>query len=102
MEPLFAYGTLRDPAIQQKLLARTLAGQADTLDGFELFSVRLGRQTYPMIRPSSRANVSVAGTVFMIRPDELAILDDYETDAYLRVQITLRSGLVAWVYRQPS
>ena len=55
-----------------------------------------------MIRPSSRANVSVAGTVFMIRPDELAILDDYETDAYLRVQITLRSGLVAWVYRQPS
>lgn len=100
MEQLFAYGTLQDPNIQQELLSRHLSGHPDTLDDFELFPIQLGRQTYPMIRPKAKAYV--VGTVLDVRSEELATLDSYETTAYCRVRVTLRSGKVAWVYREPA
>lgn len=99
MERLFAYGTLRDPHVQETLLARSLSGRPDVLDDFELLSIRLGNRTYPIIRPQVGACVS--GQALDVRSEELATLDDYETDAYCRVRVTLRSGNEAWVYREP-
>jgi hypothetical protein len=36
--------------------------------------------------------------VFRITPEELAAADRYEVSDYKRIEVTLKSGLVAWVY----
>ena len=42
---------------------------------------------------------SIAGQVLYVTPDELALLDVYEGDAYERVRVTLDNGQDVYVYR---
>jgi gamma-glutamylcyclotransferase (GGCT)/AIG2-like uncharacterized protein YtfP len=44
----------------------------------------------------------VTGVVFTITPAELAATDDYEGDAYERVEVRLESGAAAFVYVGPD
>jgi hypothetical protein len=40
----------------------------------------------------------VAGVVFEITAEELVAADRYEVAQYFRVEVTLKSGVKAWVY----
>ena len=96
MEQLFVYGTLQDPAVQQRVIGRTTTGKPDTLDGFFKSRIALGDGIFPIVIP--RHGASVEGLVLDITPEELARMDIYETSAYRRIWVTLRSGLEVWVY----
>ncbi|MBZ0297291.1 MAG: gamma-glutamylcyclotransferase [Anaerolineae bacterium] len=97
MESLFVYGTLQDPAVQQRVFGRVTEGQPDVLDGFYRGEITFPTASYP-IAISDQPEYSIEGQVISVTPNELVLIDRYETAAYRRIYITLRSGLEAWVY----
>ncbi len=106
---LFSYGTLQDPAVQKANFGRELAGDPDSLPGYELSMVEItdpdvvavsGAALHPIVRPTGRLEDAVEGTVFSISEAELAMADDYEVDDYTRIAVVLGSGTDAWVYVQ--
>ena len=96
MELLFVYGTLQDPAVQQRLIGRTVIGTPDTLEGFFKSSMSMTEGIYPLVIP--RHGHEVNGLVLEITLEELLAMDVYETSAYRRVRVPLRSGRETWVY----
>ena len=59
MEKLFTYGTLRDPATQQKLLGRTLGeGAPDTLRGYRLAKLTGIHEVYSILQPHPGSTVT--------------------------------------------
>jgi len=106
-EFLFSYGTLQQRSVQLDTFGRPLAGCADTLVGYQLAQVQItdpavlassGKEYHPILRYSGHAADQVAGTVFALSAAELAAADRYEVDDYQRVEVTLLSGRMAWVY----
>jgi gamma-glutamylcyclotransferase (GGCT)/AIG2-like uncharacterized protein YtfP len=107
MPRVFSYGTLQDESVQLATFGRTLVGQSDVLPGAK--AVRLVLDDPALIASSGRAEhtnldfgdaaARVAGTAFSITDAELARADGYEeTAGYKRIEVTLASGLRAWVY----
>ncbi len=97
MHKLFTYGTLRDPATQERLLGRTLGdGLPDTLRGYRLAKLTGIHFVYSILQPQSGSTVD--GVLFEVTPDELEQLDEYEGEAYQRISVTLVSKTRAWVY----
>ena len=96
MEKLFTYGTLQIPEIQQRVFGRIVGLKSDTLDGFFKTDITLHDGTFFIIveQPGSQ----VEGQVIEVTPEELGLIDRYETDAYRRIRVTLNSGDSAWVY----
>lgn len=92
-ERLFVYGTLQDPLIQKRLLGRTITGHPDQLPDFVRVSDDL---PYPVALPQDGDVID--GLILDVTPRELARLDLYEGDGYIRVQVTLVSGTQAWAY----
>ena len=106
-ESLFSYGTLQFEPVQIATFGRRIAGTADSLAGFEQSVVELedgtavvpsGRAQFPIIRFSGRDSDIVRGLVFRVTEEDLQRADKYETAAYRRIAVTLRSGARAWVY----
>jgi gamma-glutamylcyclotransferase (GGCT)/AIG2-like uncharacterized protein YtfP len=98
MEKIFTYGTLQDPSIQQHVIDRLLGdGTPDTLRGYKIAKLNGIHATYNIILPATQQ--SVDGRVYEVTADELAQIDTYEGDAYMRVSVTLQSNTRAWVYR---
>ncbi len=104
---LFSYGTLQDPAVQQANFGRLLTGTADRLTGFVIGEIEItdpeviaesGLTHHLILHPSGDPADIVDGTVFRITEDELAAADVYEAEDYRRIEVSLASGLVAWVY----
>jgi len=95
-ERLFVYGTLKNARIQKVVFGRSEPGEPDELVGFSLSSLKMGSLTCPVVvsDPSS----SVMGIVISVTPEELRRIDRYETEAYMRVRVTLKSGINTWVY----
>jgi len=92
---LFSYGTLQNRSVQIANFGRELTGREDVLPGY----VRRMVAIYANAEPSSDPGDAVTGTVFEISAQELAAADKYEEPAdYRRIQVTLRSGVQAWVY----
>ena len=107
MPLLFSYGTLQQEGVQLATFHRRLTGYPDELIGYERSFVRIdeeevvaasGRTHHPIVRPDGRPDSRVAGPVFEISDDELALADRYEVDAYRRISARLASGRTAWVY----
>ncbi len=96
MEHLFVYGTLQDPAVQQRVIGRIIAGKPDTLEGFFRSRIALGDGIFPIVIP--RHGSSVDGLLLEVTPEELGRMDIYETRAYRRIWVTLKSGIETWVY----
>jgi gamma-glutamylcyclotransferase (GGCT)/AIG2-like uncharacterized protein YtfP len=96
MEKLFTYGSLQIPEVQLRVFGRLAKGVPDSLEGFRKFDVDFGTAVYPMIEPDSASRVE--GQIIEVTKEELALIDRYETDAYRRIQVTLNSGVEAWVY----
>jgi hypothetical protein len=103
---LFSYGTLQDETVQMANFGRLLSGRPDSLPGYKLLPitiddpavVALSGKSQHMIAQRSNAAAEVTGMVFEITAQELAAADRYEVAEYTRVQVTLNSGVKAWVY----
>lgn len=106
---LFSYGTLQDKHVQLTTFGRELAGQPDAMLGYVLMLVAItdpqvvetsGKTHHPIVQSSANSNDEVPGMVFEITAQELARADKYEVTEYKRIAVTLKSGLLAWVYVQ--
>jgi len=95
---LFTYGTLQIPSVQKLLVGREIPMTADALPGFIKKNVLLGDEVYPILTPDPDGTNLVDGMVLEVTPEELRRFDIYETSAYKRIEVTLQSGGVAWVY----
>jgi Gamma-glutamyl cyclotransferase, AIG2-like len=103
---LFSYGTLQDEAVQMANFRRLLSGRPDLLPGYTLVPIiivdaaviALSGKSQHKIAKRSNAGDEVTGMVFEITAAELAAADQYEVAEYTRVQVTLKSGVKAWVY----
>ncbi len=102
MEKLFSYGTLRSKQIQMQLFNKILPGTADQLLGYKLKSLQIeeefGMADYVVAVPSEDATEIIHGVAFNISPSDLAKVDIFESNAYKRVEVKLKSGIVAWIY----
>ena len=106
MPLLFSYGTLRDPAVQQRLFARRLSGSADELLGYACVPIVVADAAFvdgpqqAMVRYTGKDEDRTPGTVLEVSDAELAIADRYEPVEYVRVLTRLASGRDAWVYTE--
>jgi gamma-glutamylcyclotransferase (GGCT)/AIG2-like uncharacterized protein YtfP len=105
-ERIFSYGTLQKEKVQLELFGRTLQGSNDTVSGYALSSIIINdvsvvsksEQTQHLIAVAGNEDDKINGMVFEITPQELMIADEYETDDYKRIKVTLDSGKQAWIY----
>jgi hypothetical protein len=106
-ELLFSYGTLRQRDVQLATFGRELDGYLDAIIGYDLDYVTItdthviaasGSDRHPLLRPPTRPDAHVDGTVFTVSDTDLAAADEYEVDDYRRISVPLRSGAQAWVY----
>jgi len=105
-EKLFSYGTLQQESVQLSNFGRRLKGQPDVVTGWRLSTVEIRDPTVlaqsglavHKILVLGKPSDEVDGVVFEITPKELEASDGYETDAYKRVKVRLKSGTEAWVY----
>jgi gamma-glutamylcyclotransferase (GGCT)/AIG2-like uncharacterized protein YtfP len=104
---LFSYGTLQRPEVQVATFGVELTGEADAVVGHRLGEVTIedphviavsGSAVHPALVPAHQPEAEVAGTVYALTDEQLARADEYEVDAYTRVEVLLRSGRTAWVY----
>lgn len=104
---LFSYGTLQYPEVQKSSFGRLLDGADDAMPGFrkEMLEItdpdvlaKSGERFHPGVVPSENPADEVAGKVFRITPTELAAADAYEVSDYKRIEVALKSGILAWVY----
>lgn len=104
MEQLFSYGTLRSKEIQRQIFNKVLTGTPDQLLGHKLKSLQIeeefGMADYVVVVPSKDPADIIHGVVFTISDTDLAKVDLFESNAYKRVQVTLESGAVAWIYME--
>ncbi|MGO4770223.1 gamma-glutamylcyclotransferase family protein [Flavobacterium sp. W22_SRS_FK3] len=102
MEQIFSYGTLQSKEIQMQVFNKLLAGTPDQLMGYKIKDLQIeeefGMEDYFVATPSENPSDSVDGIVFSITTADLAKADLFESNAYKRAQVTLKSGITAWIY----
>ena len=102
MEQLFSYGTLQSKEIQMQVFNKLLNGTDDQLLGYKLKDVQIeeefGMEDYFVATPSENPLDAVKGVVFAVTNDDLIKADQFESNAYKRIQVTLQSGLTSWIY----
>jgi gamma-glutamylcyclotransferase (GGCT)/AIG2-like uncharacterized protein YtfP len=107
MENLFSYGTLQLEQVQLELFGRTLESEQDALVGYkkEMIGIKVesvvhlsGEEEHVIISYSGNDSDIIKGAVLSITTEELNRADDYETNDYKRIKVTLQSGRAAWVY----
>jgi hypothetical protein len=104
---LFAYGTLRQPEVQQVLFGRHIDEMEDALAGFRIDTIEIaepdivnlsGKAIHLILRRAADAADPIPGAALALSAAELAIADDYEGERYRRITATLASGRRAFVY----
>ncbi|WP_243695073.1 gamma-glutamylcyclotransferase family protein [Labedella populi] len=107
IERLFSYGTLRLPAVQEATFGRDVPTTDDSLPGFRIASVTItdphvlavsSTAVHPALTWTGSAEDVVTGAVLELSTVELANADEYEVDDYVRVAVTLSSGIAGWAY----
>ena len=107
MPKLFSYGTLQQKNVQLANFGRELQGSKDTLQGYVVGDVEItdervlresGKALHPILCFTGNVQDEVAGTVFELTDAELLQADDYEVDAYQRLNARLKSGTECWIY----
>lgn len=104
MEQFFSYGTLRSKEIQMRVFNRRLTGAPDQLLGYKLKDLKIeeefGIEDYHVAIASENPSDKIDGILFNISNADLAKIDLFESNAYKRIQVTLKSGTVAWIYTE--
>jgi hypothetical protein len=108
---LFSYGTLQMPQVQRATYGRLLEGRADVMIGYRLAPLTItdakvvalsGAPVHMIACRTSDPADRIAGVVYTITAAELEATDDYEGDAYARIEVGLESGATAFVYIGPD
>ena len=99
MENLFIYGTLMDPEVQKQVIGRTQKPTTDVLEGYRKLNITISDERYPIVVRHEEGKVD--GQVIELTEQELKAVDEYETQSYRRVNVTLKSGKNAWVFVKP-
>lgn len=87
--------------MQTYIFGRTLNGEKDALLGYKKIDGAVyGR--YPLITKTEDQGDEVKGFAYEVSINDLKKADIYETSAYTRKKITLKSGKQAWVYVENS
>jgi gamma-glutamylcyclotransferase (GGCT)/AIG2-like uncharacterized protein YtfP len=103
---VFSYGTLRQAGVQRALYGREVVTTDDSLPGFRLDWVTItdaaviatsGSDRHPILHPGAPTD-AVAGAFIELDDAELAATDAYEVADYARREVSLASGVTAWVY----
>ncbi len=89
---------MKNPRIQKKVFGRIDKDVPDTLEGYKKSKIVITGKTYPIIVPDETS--STKGLVISVTPEELELIDEYETDAYRRNKVVLKSGKTVWVYQK--
>lgn len=104
---IFSYGTLQFPKVQLELLGREVTSWPDSLSRFKMGEITImnesvveisSQATHQIINFTGNASDIIEGVVLSITLDELAVIDEYETDDYKREELTLNSGKTAFAY----
>lgn len=95
-QKLFIYGTLKDRDVGKALFGGQPHGTPDVLEGYTKTTTDIHGVQYPNI--AAKAGGTVAGEVIEVNEETLRHVDAYETDAYDRRMMTLKSGTEAWAY----
>jgi gamma-glutamylcyclotransferase (GGCT)/AIG2-like uncharacterized protein YtfP len=104
---LFSYGTLQQREVQLTTYGRLLDGEPDSLTGFRLEDIAIGRDdvveisgkaVHTIARRTGNPADRISGTLYWLTGSELQAADAYEDSAYKRIAVTLESGRDAWVY----
>lgn len=102
MEQIFSYGTLQSKEIQMQVFNKILIGKPDQIVGYVLKALKIeeefGMEDYCVAIPTNDPSDIVPGIVFDISILDLEKADLFESNAYKRVEITLNSGKLAWIY----
>jgi gamma-glutamylcyclotransferase (GGCT)/AIG2-like uncharacterized protein YtfP len=107
MENLFSYGTLQSKQVQLDVFGRVLNGQPDILIGYKKELIKIKEHSddrsnsegeYVTLIGTGDDVDMIEGVVFLVTEAELQKADEYETDAYKKVEVLLQSGNKAWVY----
>jgi hypothetical protein len=109
--PLFSYGTLQLPEVQRATYGRLLEGRPDVMIGYRLAPLTItndevvalsGEPVHMIACATGDPADRIDGVVYWITPAELEATDDYEGDAYARIEVRLESGNAAFVYIGPD
>jgi gamma-glutamylcyclotransferase (GGCT)/AIG2-like uncharacterized protein YtfP len=109
--PLFSYGTLQLPGVQRATYGRLLEGRPDVMTGYRLVPLTItspevvalsGDPVHLIACRTGNPADRIHGVVYTITPAELEATDDYEGDAYARIELALESGARAVVYIGPD
>lgn len=102
MEKIFSYGTLQSKEIQMQVFNKLLTGTPDQLLGYTLKDLKIeeefGIEDYFVAIPSENPADSIKGIVYTISSLDLDKADQFESNSYQRLQVTLKSGIIAWIY----
>lgn len=102
MENLFAYGTLKDKEIQERIFGRLLKGTPDNLIGFVIQDIHIEEEfgiiEYPIIVETKNASEIISGICYQLSERELELADTYEGMHYKRIEVLLESNQMAWTY----
>lgn len=97
-EKLFVYCLLKDANVQKEVIGRTVNTEPEIIEGYKKSTIEIEGETFPCIIPYQQG--SIDGFVISITQEELKLIDEYETDAYERKKVVLKSGKSAWVYQK--
>jgi gamma-glutamylcyclotransferase (GGCT)/AIG2-like uncharacterized protein YtfP len=104
---LFSYGTLQFESVQMKSFGRLLKGRSDAMQGYRRDMLEItdadviatsGERFHPVVSKTGDSADEVQGMVFSMTSEELEAADRYEVADYKRIEVTLKSGLTAFVY----
>ena len=93
---LFVYGTLREKSTQRSIIGRITECKDDVLLNYRKSRMKVEGKFYPVALPSK--GDSINGLVISLSADDIRKIDRYETSAYKRVRVKLKSGNTAFVY----
>ncbi|MDF4201796.1 gamma-glutamylcyclotransferase [Maribacter sp. SA7] len=94
---LFTYGTLQERDVQLGVFARPLNGFEDELPLYTISDDKVA-DLYPTLQHTGSKEDAIKGQVYTLTHQELQKADQYEGEAYERIQIKLVSGKNAWAY----
>ena len=96
-ELLFVYWTLKDPDLQKQVLGREISGEDDILEHYKLSEIDTADWVYPIVIESQ--NQEVKWFILTISKFDFPALDEYESEAYKRVKVFLKSWKEVWIYK---
>jgi gamma-glutamylcyclotransferase (GGCT)/AIG2-like uncharacterized protein YtfP len=93
---LFIYGTLKNAAVQKRVIGRVVIGVRDVVDNYIRKYQQIDNEKYPTVCFSHGSYV--IGFVINLTKPELALVDNYESGFYKRIIVRTRSGKKVWIY----